>query len=125
VSRRERERESECGAQPGFVSVQGANGGDGGVTHPLCALSLPRSLSPLSLSLSHTHNAWQELSHLVMGLLAKDPRQRLQWDQLLAHPFWREPWPEDMLPPGGGPGGMLQVRFRRLPVPPYRFNTRF
>jgi hypothetical protein len=48
---RERERERESGAQPGFVSGQGANGGDGGVTHPLCGLSLSLSLAGITRTL--------------------------------------------------------------------------
>lgn len=39
--------------------------------------------------------------------------RRLQWDEVLAHPFWRESWVDGMMPPGGGPGGVVRKRQRQ------------
>eukprot|EP00854_Cymbomonas_tetramitiformis_P004153 gene4153-5131_t len=58
---------------------------------------LPSTLSP-------------ELNDLIMRLLAKDPPDRLNWEELLEHPFWGTPLSKELLPPEGGPGAIKRAK---------------
>ncbi|XP_076844669.1 LOW QUALITY PROTEIN: serine/threonine-protein kinase ULK4 [Brachyhypopomus gauderio] len=48
-----------------------------------------------------------EFNSLLQGLLQKDPLNRLSWDQLLLHPFWKGAFSVEASLEGGAEGGAL------------------